>query len=116
MFDSRGKEVANPSELLLNGRLKTLLDRVTPIFDWVILDSPPLLPVADASLLADHVDGVILVLRAASTPGVAAERACQELQRRNVVGVVLNGVELSQAYGSYQFVGYGYGQEEGRSD
>jgi Mrp family chromosome partitioning ATPase len=104
--------VANPSELLLNGRLKTLLDRVTPIFDWVILDSPPLLPVADASLLADHVDGVILVVRAASTPTVAAERACQELQGRNVVGVVLNAVEQSQAYGSYYHAGYGYVQKK----
>jgi protein-tyrosine kinase len=114
-FIPGGKEVANPSELLLNGRLKTLLERVTPIFDWVILDSPPLLPVADASLLADHVDGVILVVRAASTPTIAAERACQELQRRNVLGVVLNAVEESESYGSYQFAGYGYVTEEAKS-
>jgi protein-tyrosine kinase len=114
-FIPGGKEVANPSELLLNGRLKTLLERVTPIFDWVILDSPPLLPVADASLLADHVDGVILVVRAASTPTEAAERACQELQGRNVVGVVLNAVEQSQAYSSYYYAGYGYGQEEAKT-
>ena len=114
-FIPGGKEVANPSELLLNGRLKTLLERVTPIFDWVILDSPPLLPVADASLLADHVDGVILVVRAASTPTGAAERACQELQGRNVIGVVLNAVEQSQTYGSYYYAGYGYGQDEAKS-
>ena len=112
-----GKEVANPSELLLNGRLKTLLERVTPIFDWVILDSPPLLPVADASLLADHVDGVILVVRAASTQTSVAERACQELQGRNIVGVVLNAVENAHAYGSYYYHGYGstYGQEEAKA-
>src|ERR1700683_1839907 len=114
-FIPGGKEVANPSELLLNGRLKTLLERVAPIFDWVILDSPPLLPVADSSLLADHVDGVILVVRAASTPTIAAERACQELQRRNVLGVVLNEVEESQSYGSYQFAGYGYVTDEAKS-
>jgi len=113
-FIPGGKEVANPSELLLNGRLRTLLERVTPIFDWVILDSPPLLPVADASLLADHVDGVILVVRAASTPTLTAERACQELQGRNVVGVVLNAVEQSQGYGAYYHAGYGYGQEEAK--
>jgi protein-tyrosine kinase len=106
-FIPGGKEVANPSELLLNGRLKILLERVTPIFDWVILDSPPLLPVADASLLADHVDGVILVVRAASTPTEAAERACQELQGRNVVGVVLNAVDQSHTYGTYYYAGYG---------
>jgi protein-tyrosine kinase len=113
-FIPGGKEVANPSELLLNGRLKTLLERVTPIFDWVILDSPPLLPVADASLLADHVDGVILVVRAASTQTSVAERACQELQGRNIVGVVLNAVEKAHVYGTYYYHGYGstYGQEE----
>jgi protein-tyrosine kinase len=114
-FIPGGKEVANPSELLLNGRLKTLLERVTPIFDWVILDSPPLLPVADASLLADHVDGVILVVRAASTPTGAAERACQELQGRNVVGVVLNAVEESHNYGSYYYADYGSGEREAQS-
>src|ERR1700684_3883761 len=113
-FIPGGKEVSNPSELLLNGRLKTLLERVTPVFDWVILDSPPLLPVADASLLADHVDGVILVLRAASTQTSTAERACQELQGRNVVGGVLNAVEKAHAYGSYYYHGYGtgYGHED----
>src|SRR6202161_4212519 len=113
-FIPGGKEVSNPSELLLNGRLKTLLERVTPVFDWVILDSPPLLPVAAASLLADHVEGVILVLRAASTQTSTAERACQELQGRNVVGVVLNAVEKAHAYGSYYYHGYGtgYGHED----
>jgi len=59
-----GNEVANPSELLANGRLKILLDRLVPIFDWIILDSPPCLLVADASVLADHCDGVLLVTRA----------------------------------------------------
>ncbi len=113
-FIPGGKEVANPSELLLNGRLKTLLELVKPVFDWVILDSPPLLPVADASLLADHVDGIILVVRAASTQTSAAERACQELQGRNVVGVVLNAVEKAHSYGSYYYYDYGtaHSQEE----
>ena len=115
-FIPGGKEVSNPSELLLNGRLKTLLERVTPVFDWVILDSPPLLPVADASLLADHVDGIILVVRAATTQTSTAERACQELQGRNVVGVVLNAVEKAHAYGSYYYHGYGtaYGHEDSK--
>ena len=48
-FIPGGNEVTNPSELLSNGRLKTLLDHLTPVFDWIILDSAPLLPVADSS-------------------------------------------------------------------
>ena len=102
-----GCEVTNPSELLANGRLKTLLNRVGPLFDWVILDSPPCLPVADASVLAEMCDGVVLVIRAASTPVEIAQRACQELQGRNVVGVVLNATEESGTYGSYYYQEYG---------
>ncbi len=59
-FIPAGNEVANPSELLSNGRLKKLLDHVTPVFDWVIMDSPPCVPVADASILAALCDGVLL--------------------------------------------------------
>ena len=108
-FIPGGNQVTNPSELLTNGRLRVLLDRVAPVFDWVILDSAPLLPVADSSFLADLVDGVLLVVRAGQTPSDTAQRACQELQGRNVVGVVLNAVGPEHAYGAYYSSTYGYG-------
>jgi protein-tyrosine kinase len=110
-FIPAGSEVTNPSELLSNGRLKKLLDHVAPVFDWVILDSPPCVPVADASILAALCDGIVLVVRAGSTPTHVAQRACQELQGRNVVGVVLNAIEESTVNSShyYQADGYGYG-------
>jgi protein-tyrosine kinase len=108
-FIPGGSEVTNPSELLLNGRLKKLLSRVSSIFDWVILDSPPCLPVADSLLLADLCDGILMVVRAGSTPSETAQRACQEMQGKNVVGVVLNAVEQGHLYGSYYYQGYGYG-------
>jgi capsular exopolysaccharide synthesis family protein len=109
-FIPGGNEVTNPSELLSNGRLKPLLDRLSPLFDWVILDSAPLIPVADSSFLADLVDGVLMVVRAGVTPAETAQRACQELQGRTVVGVVLNAVDPEQAYGAYySSYGYGYG-------
>lgn len=98
---SGGGEVADPSELLSNGRLKLLLNRVTPVFDWVIVDSPPCLPVADASVLADLCEGILLVVRAGSTPAEAAQKAYQGLQGRNVLGVVLNAVEEKHAYPHY---------------
>jgi protein-tyrosine kinase len=106
-----GTEVSDPAELLSNGRLKKLLDRVTPIFDFVILDSPPCLPVADATILANFCDGILLVVRAGTTPAEVAQRALQELQNRNVAGVVLNAVEKSHVYGEYYYQGYGYGSE-----
>jgi protein-tyrosine kinase len=114
-FIPGGTEVANPSELLSNGRLKILLDRVSPMFDWVILDSAPLIPVADSSFLADMVDGVLMVVRAGMTPSATAQRAVQELQGRTVVGVVLNAVDPEQAYGAY-YSSYGYGYGYGNSD
>ena len=55
--------------------MKVLLDTVTPAFDWVILDSPPCLPVHDASSLADLCDGVLFVVRAAETDHEADQRS-----------------------------------------
>jgi protein-tyrosine kinase len=108
-FIAGGSQVTDPSELLSNGRLKTLLDRVTPVFDWVIFDSPPCLPVADANILSTFCDGIILIVRAGVTQSEVAQRACQELQGKNVIGVVLNAVEESHMYGSYYYQHYGYG-------
>src|ERR1700728_3259923 len=109
-FIAGGSEVTDPSELLSNGRLRKLIDRLAPAFDWVILDSPPCVPIADASMLADMVDGVLLVVRAGSTPSAVAERARHELQGKNVVGVVLNGVDEAGMDGSAYYHAYGYGQ------
>jgi capsular exopolysaccharide synthesis family protein len=112
-FIPGGDEVTNPSELIANGRMKMLLDRLAPIFDWIILDSPPCLLVADASILADLCDGVLLVARAGVTPAGTAQRACQELRGRNVVGVVLNAMQDSHKYHSdYYYYGYGYGDSK----
>jgi capsular exopolysaccharide synthesis family protein len=109
-FIPGGREVTDASELLSNGRLKMLLDSVTPAFDWVIIDSPPILPVADSIGLADLCEGVLLVVRSGSTPTAAAQRTCQELQKKNVVGVVLNAVSEEHTYSSY-YGHYGYTRE-----
>jgi len=112
-FIPGGNEVTNPSELIANGRMKVLLDRLAPIFDWIILDSPPCLLVADPSVLADICDGVLLVARAGVTPATIAQRACQELRGRNLVGVVLNALQDSHTYHSdYYYYGYGYGDSK----
>ena len=80
------------------------LDRVTPAFDWVILDSPPALAVHDPSRLADLCDGVLFVVRASVTTQESAKKALSEFQRSSVLGVVLNRVEKDEMQGSY----YGY--------
>ncbi|HVS88301.1 MAG TPA: CpsD/CapB family tyrosine-protein kinase [Candidatus Acidoferrum sp.] len=94
-----GSQASNPSELLLSERMKHLLNLLTPIFDWIIIDTPPTLPVHDASVLADLVDGVLLVLRAGSTDVDVAERTVAEFRGKNLLGVVLNQVEKNDSYG-----------------
>jgi protein-tyrosine kinase len=98
-----GSRVTNPSELLLSERMKVLLDCVTPAFDWVIMDSPPALPVHDASSLADLCDGVLFVVRAGETDHEAAKKASSEFRNKNLLGVVLNQVEASEGQGDYYY-------------
>ena len=104
-FIPGGSPVPNPSELLLGANMKRLLERVTPIFDWIILDSPPALPVHDASILADLCDGVLFVVRAGQTDYEMAEKASSEFRDKSLLGVVLNCVEKGDSYGGYY---YGY--------
>jgi len=96
-----GNLVSNPSELLLSERMKQLLNNVSTVFDWIILDSPPTLPVHDASVLADMVDGVLFVVKAGSTDAEIVERTVAEFQDKNLLGVVLNQVQKSDSYGDH---------------
>ncbi len=103
-----GKQVSNAAELIGSPRMKDLLDKLTPLFDWVILDSPPAIPVSDASRLADLCDGVLMVVQSASTPYDLAQKVRQEFFSKNLLGVVLNNVEASSSYSSYYYSNYGY--------
>ncbi len=96
-----GHEVNDPSELLLKDRMKTLLDFVTPMFDFVILDSPPAVPVHDASSLADLSDGTLFVVRAGATDHEVAAKGAAEFKNKNLLGVVLNGAGPDANYGPY---------------
>jgi capsular exopolysaccharide synthesis family protein len=91
-FIPAGQLSANSAELLANGRMKTLLNRLDPLFDWTVIDSPPAVPVSDAAILANDCDGVLLVVRSNSTPVDAAKRARNEFAGHNIVGVLLNGI------------------------
>ena len=107
-FIPGGDCVTNPSELLSNGLLKNFLNRMTTIFNWIIIDSPPCLPVADAGILAEFCDGLLFVVRANATPAKIVRNGCQKLDKRNILGVVLNASEEENVhYGSY----YGYTQQ-----
>jgi protein-tyrosine kinase len=100
-FIPAGNHATHPSELISSVRMKQFLDRVRPAFDWIIIDSPPAIPVADASVLGGLVDGVLFVVRANSTPSEASLKGCKELRDAHIIGVVLNTAEESAGYNSY---------------
>jgi protein-tyrosine kinase len=104
-----GRNVSNPSELLHCERMKSLLENMSKMFDWIILDTPPSLAVHDASALADLCDGVLFVIRAGSTDVEAATKASADFRDKNLLGVVLNRVQKQEVYGGYY---YGYPIEE----
>jgi capsular exopolysaccharide synthesis family protein len=106
-FIPSGGGFENPAELVANGRLKFLLQRVEPLFDWIIVDSPPAVPVSDSSMLAKACDGVLMVVRSNSTPVDMARRARLEFPEESLVGVVLNGTKEGVApYERYYYESY----------
>jgi capsular exopolysaccharide synthesis family protein len=104
-----GTEVATSAEPLASPRLLELLAEARASHDLVLIDSPPLLTVADASILAAAVDGCVLVVRAGTTRRADAERALAVLQEVGVpiLGTVLNGTATPEA-------SYGYGLRAAR--
>ena len=106
-FIPSGQEISDPAELVANGRLKLLLQRVEALFDWIIIDSPPAVPVSDASVLAKACDGVLMVVRSNATPVDMARRARQEFPDEALVGVVLNGTNMdAMPYTRYYYDAY----------
>jgi capsular exopolysaccharide synthesis family protein len=101
-FLPAGNTANNPSELLQKNELATMMDSLSPHFDWILIDSPPVAPLTDALSWKDRTDGTLLVTRAGRTPPNATEEALNLLGRKHVLAIVLNGVQgLERAYKKY---------------
>jgi protein-tyrosine kinase len=101
-FIPAGRSTSNPAELVANGCLKVLLSHVESLFDWIVIDSPPAVPVSDAGLMANQCDGVLMVVRSNATPYDVARKARAEFDDKLLLGVVLNGTKGgSSAYSQY---------------
>jgi protein-tyrosine kinase len=85
-----GTPPENPLELMQSGRLSQLMAQVSELFDWVIVDSPPLLPLADTTVWARLTDGTLLVIREGKTERGSLQRGLEALKKSDVLGVVLN--------------------------
>lgn len=98
-----GEAVINPLELLNLQEVRVMLDRLPQVFNWVILDSPPLLFAADANLLATMSHGTVLVVRIGATTIDSVTRAMQSLCQNNVLGIVVNGARRGELYSKYTY-------------
>jgi protein-tyrosine kinase len=96
----------NAAELIGNRRFDDLIAAVSPYFDWIIVDSSPVLAVSDAANLARPCDAVLLVARGGVTPYEVAQRAHAEFRNSRVLGFVLNAVPHAG-----QSTDYGYGSD-----
>lgn len=98
--------VANPTEMLSSSHAHALFCELAERFDLVLIDSPPVLPVADALILTSYADGVLLVVASGQTGRTDLQRATEKLAQANtpIVGVALNKV------GTHSEYGYGYGR------
>lgn len=103
-FIAGGNGGDKAADLSGSPRFGELIRMTAPHFDWIIVDSSPVLPVSDAVNLARHCDGVLLVTRSGITKYPVAQRAQSELKASKILGVVLNAVEEAPEVGSY----YGY--------
>lgn len=100
----------NPSELLTHHEMTEFIREAREKFDVVLFDSPPIIAVTDAAILSTKVDGLILVVKAHQTDKAAVKRAKTLLDnvKANIVGCLLNGVNVERAYGSYYYQYYQY--------
>jgi capsular exopolysaccharide synthesis family protein len=96
---------SRPAELAASPKFAELIASLSERFEWVIIDSSPVIPVSDAAVVARICDGTLLVVSAGHTSGDLAQAAQRELKHANVLGVVLNRVKKNSAahYGGYHY-------------
>ena len=100
-FIPAGSSGDNAAELAGNHRIEELVAMLSPLFDWIIVDSSPVVPVSDAVNFARACDAVLLVARADSTPFDIAQRAHAEFRNSRVLGFVLNAARNVEGRGGY---------------
>jgi protein-tyrosine kinase len=106
-----GRPEADPMSGLTSDRMKRVLAQAASQFDWVIVDSPPVGLLPDASLLATLVDGVLLVIRSGKAPFTLVKRAVEIVTHQRILGVVMNAIDFKHdrnAGGYYEYYGAGY--------
>ena len=97
-----GRTPGNPLELMQSGRLAALMDQLTAWFDWIIIDSPPVLPLADTSVWTRLADGILLVTRQGISEKKQLQRGLEALESKKLIGALLN-CSTNAAYNDYYY-------------
>ena len=97
-----GDPPENPLELMQSGKLARLMGQLSEMFDWIVVDSPPLLPLADTTVWGRVTDGTLLVARVGKTDKAQLQRGLEVLKKSELLGVVLNGCEHPEHDNYYQ--------------
>lgn len=96
-----GETLTNPLELLQSHQLQSVMERLTAYFDWIIIDSPPVLPLADTSIWMRMADGVLLITRQGTTQKRQLQKGLEALDQKKLLGALLNGAVASTYSGYY---------------
>ncbi|SHH38196.1 CpsD/CapB family tyrosine-protein kinase [Desulfosporosinus lacus] len=104
----------NPAELVGSQRMKRLIEEVSEQFDVVLIDTPPIIAVTDAAILAQQVDGVILVLAAGEVNKEYAQLAKEQLDKvgAKILGAVLNKADMNTS--DYYYYYYYHGTDDNK--
>ena len=102
-----GRPITDPMAGLTSPRVGQLIGEAREVFDWIIVDTPPLVLLPDATLLTALVDAAVLVVKAESTPHAMVKRAMDNIGRSRLLGVVLNSATVGP-HGGYDTYGYEY--------
>ena len=107
---------SNPTELLGNARMDALITALKKVFDYVIIDTPPLGSVIDAAVVSKFCDASMLVLASNTTSRAEAKKVIAQLKTANpnFLGVVLNKGDMKGSGYYYKRYGYGYGSYYGK--
>jgi capsular exopolysaccharide synthesis family protein len=111
-FLPAGRPPENPLELMQSGRLSALLNQLSAWFDWIVIDSPPILPLADTSVWARLADGILLVTREGITKRRMLQRGLQALEQSKLLGAVVNSSANTDHSNYYQRYGPGIAQPQ----
>ena len=96
-----GSSPSNALELLQSGRLSTLMDQLSAWFDWIVIDSPPVLPLADTSVWMRLADGILLTTRQGTTQKRQLQRGLEAIESKKLIGALVNSSKNATASDYY---------------